>query len=37
VVSLRYAMDDLLSGRLGRIIGYQFKPSETSATFQLLV
>jgi len=37
VVRLRYAMDDLASGGLGQVVGYQFDSSDPQTVLQVLV
>jgi hypothetical protein len=37
VVSLQYPMDDLDGGRLGQIVGYTFRSSDSSMTVRVLV
>ena len=37
IVSLRYPMDNLVSGQLGRVVGWQFRSTDQTVTFQVLV
>lgn len=37
VVRLTYPMDDLSAGRLGRVVGEQFRPNDGTMTFKVLV